>query len=223
MGRSFTAALPKFVVCIIAHMNQLYSHFEREELGGGVFRDTINLRPIAYLNNGVYRPITSRLGNSGDADLSVGVDELVQFRLRDRLSGNAPVVHFGKGNSQIRFTPLDTLNVLGHAIEENGFEYPEAWPNADLRFVIGGHRLQQDILLKSGHPQTFRFRIDSHVGFNPLTLSFGTDFRIVQPVLQDPKGTEDVPLTWLISQSGGKYILSVTLPNGDWNGWILQS
>src|SRR3990167_7877784 len=104
---------------------------EQEDLGGGRFRNTHHLKPIAYRRSGTWLRINNRMGNTGDPNLPWGVDELLQFRLRDRLSGNAQVIHFGKGNSQVRMTPLDTANTLVTPVGENGFRYDNAWPNAD--------------------------------------------------------------------------------------------
>jgi len=92
-----------------------------------------------------------------------------------------------------------------------------------LRFLFGGHRLQEDILLSAGHPAQFQFRIDSHAGLNQDTLET-PEFRILAPVLIPLAGKpgQSVPLTWRKSTLGGKLILTVTLPPGDWSGWTLD-
>ncbi len=199
---------------------------ETEELGGGKHRSVISIKPIAYPGpDGYLRRITNVLGNTGNTTFPVGVDELAQFRLDTRLAGKSPLFYFGKGQSRVTLALLGANNVSG-VVTDNCVLFPEAWNNADFRITISGHRLQQDVVLRRGHPLTFQFRIDSQIGFDPVTFSFGNDFRIIQPVLQNPKGTsmeDSILLNWIISQSGGKYILSVTLPIGDWNGWILQS
>jgi len=200
-------------------MTQLFSHGQHEDLGGGRTKTTIGLKPVNYLKNGVYQRITNALGASGDSTLTIGVDELVQFRIRDRLAGNSPVLFFGKGQSLVRLTPLGTANTLG-VVSGNSITFPEAWANADLQFLIGGHRLQKNIILRAGHPASFAFRVDSHAGFDPATLTFGFDFRMLQPTLEN--GIERVGLTWAVSQSGGKYILTATLPQGNYAGWTLD-
>ena len=82
-------------------MTALFSHGQHEDLPSGKRRTTIGLKPVNYHANGLWRPITSRLGNSGDPALTVGVDELAQFRLRPNLTGNAPMLHFGKGQTMV--------------------------------------------------------------------------------------------------------------------------
>lgn len=198
------------------------THFDLDDLGGGKFRHVQYLRAVRYRGvGGVLLPITSRLGNSGDPNLTIGVDELVQFRLRDRLSGNAPVVHFGKGNSMVRFTPLGTANVNGRPFGDNGFEYPGAYPGADLRCVVAGHFVSITNPLKAGHPSSFAFRIDDHAGLNIDRLET-PDFLIRAPMLIPPDGSkvQPIPLAWVKSVQGGKTILTVNLPPGDFAGWM---
>src|SRR3990167_9336688 len=132
-------------------MIELFSHGQHEDLGGRRRRTTIGLKSVNHWRNGLWRPITSRLVNTNDPVLTVGVDELVQFRLRPNLTGNAPLLHFGKGQSHVRFTPLDTANVNGREFGENGWEYPGAWAGADLRFLLGGHFLRTEVVLRAGH------------------------------------------------------------------------
>lgn len=199
----------------------LFSHYNQTDLGGGRLTEVHSLRPIAYLSNGYYRRITNALGASGDPTLPVGVSELVNLRMRDKLAGQSPVVFFGHGSDHVRFTPLGTNNVNGQTVGTSGYLYPEAWNNADLRLTIGGHRLYKEVLLKAGHPTTFQFRLDEHSAFDPLTGSFGS-FRLLDPSLENPADGTFIPLTWAIAQSGGKYILTVTLPVGDYTGWVLD-
>ena len=197
-------------------------HDERLESGRRIFTDTIHVKPIAFERGGSLRPITSLLGNSGDPDLSIGCDELLQFRIRDRLSGNAPVLHVGHGPDMVRMTPLDTANVNA-VVQGNRIAFFGAWPGADLAYELGGHVVRESILLRMGHPRTFSFRIDAHSGFDPVALTVG-NLRIQQPVLEPPAGSAlmAIPLQWLVTQQGGKWILSVTLPPGDWAGWTFD-
>lgn len=201
-------------------MNELGSHWEREDLGDGRFRHVQHMKPVAFIQNGAWRRITNRLGASGDSALTVGSNELTQFRLRDRLSGNAPVVHFGAGKSMVRLTPLDTANVLGRAYGENGWEYANAWNGADLRLVNGGHILRKEIALRAGHPSAFSFRIDENIGLDADTLST-SDFRIVNPVLEGPD-EKTIGLSWEKATQGGKLILTARLPAGNYAGWTLD-
>lgn len=195
-------------------------NWERIELPGRRTQLFVYQKPIAYLQNGIYVPITNVLTLGGSAPFVVHVDELLQFDVRAKLTGNAPVLKFGKGQTHVHMTPLNTNNVDG-VVNGQSITFPEAWPNADLKLIVAGHRVQKDIILRTGHPQTFQFRIDAHQGLDVEMLST-PDFRILQPVLRSPNGLADVPLAWDVSQSGGKYILTVTLPRGDFAGWVLD-
>jgi len=198
-------------------------YHELDELGGGRFRSTHSLKPIAYRKDGNFRRIGNVMGATGDAAFPLGADELCQFRIDPRIAGKSPLFHFGKGQSMVRIALLGANNVEGQ-VDGSRTTFLNAWNGADLTYTVGGHRLQEDILLRAGHPRSFAFRIDSHVGFNPETLEFGSDFRILDPVLEPPAGSGKmaIPLRWLVSQSGGKYVLTCNLPDGDWAGWTLD-
>ncbi len=192
-------------------MTILNSTAEMIDLGGGKFRNEISVRPAFYQSNGAWRRVKNELGNSGDQNFTIGVDELMQFRVRSNLVGNAPVIHIGHGGEHVRITPLNTNNVAGTVVE-NSIIYPEAWTNADLKLTIGGHVIRKEIILRAGHPASFAFRLDEKNYSNKL-------------ILHDPylsKNGLTVPLTWVQSTQGGKTILTVTLPEGDWSGWILD-
>ncbi len=202
------------------------THHELDDLGGGKFKHTQNLKPIAYLKNDSLQRMTNVLTATGNSAFPIGVDELVQFRIDPKIAGKSPLLYFGKGQSRVMIALLGANNVAG-AVSGNGVTFPNAWNNADLTYLHGGHRLQEVITLRTGHPRTFSFRIDEHVGFGPVTLVFGNDFRILQPTLEPPAGAASlsmaVPLTWVVTQQGGKWVLSVTLPAGDWTGWEIHS
>lgn len=201
-------------------MSSLFSHGEHEDLGNGRLRTTISLKPVNYKKNSMWTRITNALGASGDPTFPIGVDELLQFRIRDKLAGQSPVLHFGKGQTHVRISPLNTANVKG-VVEGRSILFPEAWPNADFRATDGGHFVELDAPLRTGHPQIWAFRIDSHAGLDLETLST-PDFRILQPVLRSPNGVDDIPLVWVVTEQGGKTILTVALPEGDWAGWTLD-
>jgi len=202
-------------------MTQLGTHHELEDLGGGCFRTTLSIKPFAFMRNGVMRRATNLLTASGDQNFPLGVDEIAQFRLDTRIAGKSPLWYFGKGQSRVTLALLGANNISG-TVNGNAVTFINAWHNADLTLTMAGHRLQKDILLRKGHPSRFQFRIDEHVGFDPQTLVFGNDFRILQPVLHNTAGMDDIPLVWDVAQSGGKWILTVTLPEGDWAGWVLD-
>lgn len=197
-------------------------HHELEDLGGGRYRHTQHLKRIAYTRDGVLRRITNAIGATGNPAFPLGVDELVAFRVKDKLAGQSPIVHFGRGNDHIRWAPLGTNNTNG-VVSGQSIVYPGAWANCDLRLTIAGHRLNKDVVLRTGHPRTFQFRLDDHsAGFSPDTLSCG-EFRMLDPVLLHPVDPmQSIPLVWGKSIRGGKTILTVTLPDGDYAGWTLD-
>lgn len=198
----------------------LTTHAELDSLSGGRYRQTIHNRRIARRVDGNLVRLLNRVGPSGDPTLPVGVSELFDFRLRGKLSGQAPVLFVGRGKQSLRLTPLGTNNVNGEALGENGYRYPEAWDGADLSFQVGGHIIRKAITLRSGHPTRFQFRLDSFAAFDPATLS-GPEFRIVNPTLDGPNG-ETIGMAWAVSEIGGYKVLTVDLPPGDYAGWVLD-
>ncbi len=201
------------------HLN---THSEIEDLGGGRFCHVQYIKPIAFERSGSLRRITSLLAGSGDPNLPIGCDELLTFRIREKLSGNAPVLHVGHGADHIRMTPLGTANVSA-VVRENVVSFPGAWSGADYVLTLGGHFVRKAIPLRMGHPSVFRFRIDEHSGFDPVALTVGR-LRILQPMLEPPIGSDKlaIPLQWLVTQQGGRWVLTVTLPPGDYAGWTLD-
>ena len=193
---------------------------QTEHLGGRTYRTTLHARPVNYLKNGAWQPITNQLGNTGDPAMSVGVDELIQFRIADQLAGQSPVLHIGRGATHIKVAVLGANTPTLGVVSGQSIRFNEAWNGADLEYVVGGHFAKENIYLKTGHPTSFAFRIDSHQGFDPQTLVFG-EFRILPPVLTKP-GEAPVSLSWATSTVGGKTVLTVTLPAGDWSGWVLD-
>ncbi len=193
-----------------------------DELGHNQHHSVFSIKPVAFPGTGGYlRRITNMLGNTGNLAFPLGVDELAQFRIDTRLAGKSPLYTFGKGQSRVTMALLNANNVTG-VVSGSSVTFPNAWNNADLRLTIAGHRLQKEIFLKTGHPSQFQFRIDSHAGLDVATLQT-PDFRILDPVLLDPATANmRVPLKWLVTTSGGKAILTVTLPPGDHAGKVLD-
>lgn len=197
-----------------------FENGQTESLGGRTYRTTLHARPVNYLKDGGWQPITNQLGSTGDPAMSVGVDELIQFRIADRLAGQSPVLHIGRGATHIKVAVLGTNTPTPSVVSGQSIRFNEAWNNADLEYVVGGHFVKENIYLKAGHPTQFAFRIESHAGFDPATLTFG-EFRILPPVLTKP-GSAPVSLSWATSTVAGKTVLTVTLPAGDWSGWVLD-
>jgi hypothetical protein len=189
---------------------------ELDDLGRGRFRQSIALKPIAYRKDGSLRRIGNVLAST--AAHEVGIDELCQVRIATRIAGKSPVLTFGHGKDRVAFSLAGANNVAG-VVSDNRVYFANAWNNADLEYITGGHRLQESIFLRAGHPRSFGFILQEHTGFDPATLSFGS-FRMLDPTLE--KGDVSIPLKWIVSSRGGKYHLVVNLPGGDWQGWTLD-
>jgi hypothetical protein len=179
----------------------------------------IGLRPT-HVNKGAgFVAIDNALEPSGDTDLSLGVDELAQFRVAPRIKKNKPLIHFGAGYSHIKLTPLDANEVAG-VVRGNEITFASAWGGADLRYALGGHILHKDILLGKGHPAQFQFECQAAgVDFDKLESA---DFRILDPLLTRGDITTAIPLKWTRSVANGKVVLTCELPKGDWSGWTLD-
>ena len=229
--RWFTAAGLALTLALLAPATQqaglaaqssitLFENGQTEHLGGRTYRTTLHARPVNYLKGGTWQPITNQLGSTGDPAMSVGVDELIQFRIADQLAGQSPVLHIGRGATHIKVAVLGTNTPTPGVVSGQSIRFNEAWGGADLEYVVGGHFVKENIYLKAGHPTQFAFRIESHAGFDPATLTF-SEFRILPPVLTK-SGEAPVNLFWATSTVGGKTVLTVTLPAGDWSGWVLD-
>jgi hypothetical protein len=183
------------------------------------------MRQRNVVKGGIWTRATDKIAASGVADLSLGCDEIATLRMCPsvdslKLARSVPLVHFGAGKSLVEFTPLGLRNSVGVPVADNGRLYKDAWLNADYSVLNGGHILRDPITLRKGHPTSFSFRLDTQAGFDPKTLKFGEDFRILDPMLE--RGEEVKPLSWEVSQVGGKYVLTVRLPAGDWAGWTVD-
>lgn len=200
----------------------------KEHFDGGVVRLTQHMRPVHHFRNGLWRAIDNQLGNSGDPELSVGVDELLRFRLRPNLLAGRPVLAFAKGDSHVTITPLGINEVDGQPVGNNGWGYENAWNGADLGFTVAGHFVRKVIRLWAGHPTSFAFRVEDEAGMDTASLRFGNEFRILDPYLEHNDYPAVIPLTWTKSLVNGKLRLRVDLPppasspTGSWVGWRLD-
>ena len=71
-------------------MGLIGTHAEREIGNNGRPQLTLHIAPIAYHDaKGHLQRITNRLEPTGNPTFPIGVDELVQFRIRGKLTGNA--------------------------------------------------------------------------------------------------------------------------------------
>lgn len=203
------------------------THFEldeRVENGRTIFTHTQHMKPIASYKNGSLRRDPFTLSATGSADWPVAVDGICDVRIAPRIAGKSPVLHVGHGKDFARFALVGANNVKG-VVKDNSTLFVNAWNNADLRYEYGGHLLRESISLRANHPRSFGFILHEHSGFDPVAMTVGS-LRIMQPTLEPPDGSAldmlTVPLKWLVAQQGGKWTLTVTLPEGDWTGWTLD-
>lgn len=202
-------------------MGLISTHVDRSERldkGRRIFTDVIHMKAIASYKDGSLRRDPMRLSATGSADWPLAVDGICDVRVNPRIAGKSPVLHVGHGRDFVRFALVGANNVSG-VCKRNVTTFTNAWPNADLRYTYGGQRLQEDILLRSKHPRSFGFILREHTGFDPVTMTVGS-LRIQQPSLE--KGDVTVPLSWLVTQQGGKWLLTCVLPEGDWAGWTVD-
>jgi len=90
---------------------------ERESLGDGRYRDTVNIKPIAYsAGGGNYRRITNKLGSTGDDGLPLGSDELLSFAINPYIAGRSPVIRLGCGSSLVTLALIGARNGPGTAM-----------------------------------------------------------------------------------------------------------
>jgi hypothetical protein len=204
---------------------QLRSHYELEDLGGGRFHHVQHLKQANFEKNGLWRRIANKLEDTGDPNFPIGCDEVLPVRFDPRTAGASPFMHLGTQSAFARFALVDGRNVTG-VYRDNVMTYAGAWPNTVLRYALGGHLHRENIDLLTGHPRSFGFRLQEHAGFDPLTLCFGDAFRLLEPTLEPPAGSLllAIPLKWVVTSQGGKWILTVNLPNDGKNyaGWTID-
>lgn len=199
---------------------------EIDDMGGGRFRSTYALKPIAYLRDGTYRRMGHAFGATADLSFPMGVDDALLVKLDSRIAGKSPLFEIrGPDRSKLaRFALLNANNVAAVATKANEYTFPNAMTGADLVFAYGGWKVSADFVLKKGHPKTIAWRMDEQVGFDPKAMMLG-DLIMRQPVLLPPNDRPDalpVSLRWDITSKGGKYELTCVLPDGDWAGWTLD-
>lgn len=179
--------------------------------------------PVAYLKTGYWYPITDQIGSLGVSEV-VGTEELADFRIRTSLEDGLPLFHYEVGRSFVEMSPMG-VNTRQGVVTGNSIMFKDAWGGVDLEYINGGHILKEAIHLKSGHPSSFRFKINAQSGFDPKTLKFGTDFVLRQPVLETDSGfyvPNYIPLQFEVFLVAGHYELLITLPPGDYAGCVID-
>jgi hypothetical protein len=123
-------------------------------LGNRRFRETVALKPIAYLRNGAMRRMGWVMGASSDVAMPVGVDEALLFQFDPRIAGKSPLfeVRGQERGKYVRFALLGANNVAAQKVNDHEYIYPNALDGADLALVYGGHYVAADLRLRAGHP-----------------------------------------------------------------------
>lgn len=208
-----------------------------EVIGTRRHRVEISIKPRAFLQGGYYRAIPAALSNIGDASLPIGRAGLLDTRFADKLAGQSPQVHIGRGQNHIRMSALGTNNVNGAAVLDGvgniiGRRYNGAWAGADLEWIDIGHKVKEHVYLWTGHPKQIEVRVDSFAG-KLVASNRGWDLQddAGRPVLwagagylykpDDPTALT-VAVKTTVRTQGGKQIYTYTLPEGDWAGWVLD-
>ena len=205
-------------------MSELGTTWERESLGGGRYRHTQHMRPIAYRDAGVLKRINNDWQNDHEDRphmvtaapflVSVGNDGLRRIHptceLDRYIEMGAPFVKIGGVWQQVSLRqPTRTGNRL-------------AWTtnNANMYVDMGGHFIKLAILLKNGwQPPEGKFAFP--VGLTGLTRTGGQLYAdgvpvmsIRAPHLEDYDNPEDVrPVAWDFVQVNGQWYVLFTLPS----------
>lgn len=156
-------------------MALISAYVDQADLGNGLLQNTINMKPVAYLQGGSYRAMDQSWTDSGDSTrphivtaaplmVSAGNDGMRRFHptrdLGKYIELGAPYVQVGGVWTQVNLgTPTRTGKTL-------------LWQTANADFTVnfGGHFCDLDIELKGGYvPQNSRVAFP--VGISGLTRS----------------------------------------------------
>ncbi|GAF79310.1 unnamed protein product, partial [marine sediment metagenome] len=214
---------------------------DRGDLAPQSYQFEASMRPLGYEKKpgAGFRLLENRADEAGLFDGYYGFDELLTGGFIRQLQKDSPVLKVMYGDAVLDLG-IEEINdgVLGELSYSNGSAavfYPNAWPNADLRYILGGHLIAKQIHLHSGHPTEFTFRLAGQ--YQPLVvgdhIELGDEFAIIQPYLvydvSDPNelsplgdGQFQLQLKWRLKQKDDALLVSVELPEGDWAGWMLD-
>lgn len=205
-------------------MTYLSACHELDDLGGGHFRSTAHLRPIAYLDGGVYKPnVLDWVDNGGPGWSHAvarapllsyvapdGMRRLCPTRDRDKYVEIGPpyIKPAGTWTKVNLGTPTRSANLL-------------TWTttNANIYVAHAGHFVKLEILLKNGWTPPNN-QVAFPVGMQGLSRQ-GTDFydgstlvmHMAPPVIYDAANQADVrPVTSALVKVGEQWYILLTLP-----------
>lgn len=214
---------------------------KRGDLEQQIYQHEISMRPLLYEKKAGagFRSIENRANTAGLFDGYYAFDELLTGGFIERLQADRPVLKLMYGDASLDLSMENiTEDVLGERSYSGGstrIVYPNAWNNTDLHYVLGGHLVNKQIHLRSGHPREFKFRLKGK--FRPRLVGdhveLGKEFAIVQPYLtytpskfgeSSPIGNNrfTLQLKWSMRKVKDGLSLIVRLPEGDWSGWVLD-
>jgi hypothetical protein len=199
---------------------------ERDDLGGGRFRQEIAIKPVAYLDGGTYYRSSHDWGNGSEAfPHVVTAAPLMVYTAADGMRRICPTRETDRyveiGAPLVKVGGVWTKPSFGSATR-SGNRLTWHNPNADMSVTMAGHYIKADIELLGGYvPQDRQFAFP--VGMSGLTRTGGIIYREGVPVMHlgapdlydaaNPDG-EHLPIAHgFVTVSGQPYIL-FTLPSG---------
>lgn len=205
-------------------MAELSKYFEREDLGGGRFRNSISLRPIAFLNNGTFQRI---INNFADGDVNfphivtaAGFFSYITPQGDWRIHPTRdPQVWFSIGAPFIN--PASPTRVSMNPLTRSGNVLTSVNTNFDARIINGGHTLKLEFQLKNGFvpPQgKVAFPINAQgvtrVG-NALLVGGTTVMYLPPPIVYDAATPRTLsrPIAVAFQSIGGTQYIIYTLPD----------
>jgi len=206
-------------------MSELGRNWEREDLGGGRFRHTQDLKPIAYFQGGLWRRIV-RDWADGDASFPHVISQ-AGLRVRTAPKGDRRILPvqdddnawFSISSPFIQIGGNWTQPSLG-AFSRQGNLLQATSTNVNTYIWHGGHFIKAGFLLKGGwQPANGQFAF--RVGLNGLTRQGGQllyngqpVMRLRPPVVYDWDNQEDVrQITRDFVNIGANTYILFTLPS----------
>lgn len=206
-------------------MTELGTHWERESLGGGRYRHTQFMRPIAYHDGVILRRIVSDFADSGDGAYP-HIVSAAQLKFSVGANGERRMHPTGEMDRYVAFgRPMikpaaSWQNVPWGAAVRSANKI--TWSNANAVMTVThiGHAAKLDIELLNGYvPPNSQFAWP--ISLTGLTRQGGTLLAdgvpvasVRAPVVIDAANPADVrPIDWQIGAVGGQTGVLFTLPS----------
>lgn len=204
-------------------MAELGKTWERDDLGGGQFRQTLALKPIAFLKQGNYARILNNFLD-GDINFPNVVNEAGFFAYITSQGDwrvhptRDPQVWFSIGAPYVN--PANPVRATLNPFTRSGNVLTSVNANFDCRIIHGGHYLKLEFPLKNGFvPPSSKvaFPIDS-AGITrqgtQLLVNGVVIMNLTPPVVYDAANRLDVrPISVAFQTIGGNNYVVYTLPS----------